>query len=77
VLLFEKAINVQYTQYMGKLSTQAATFFFVNPSYNVFYNDHRLVKYWLNPSKKQIDSLYKKMDEVEKELTAKEHSKIG
>ncbi len=50
MLIFEKAINVQYYDYLNKFNNAHLNFFFTEPSFLMFEYDERLTHFWLELS---------------------------
>ena len=61
--LFEKSINVQYQEYLGKLSNQMKDFFYMSNENHMYSVDLKLAKFWLNIKPKERDQFWKTISE--------------
>lgn len=60
--LFEKAINVQYNDYVHKLNEQRKDFFFCRIDNNHYSHDMYIAKFWLNLSNSGRDQFWTKIE---------------
>ena len=56
--IFEKAINVQYQEYQGKLQNNMKEFFFSNNDNHLYTVDLKLAKFWKESKPKEKESIW-------------------
>ncbi|CDW83969.1 UNKNOWN [Stylonychia lemnae] len=73
--IFEKAINVQYLDYLGKLNQDHQNFFFTTPQFDIFTYDMKLSYFWLSMDSEKRKKAIKNLDELEKKIESEIHTK--
>lgn len=65
MIIFEKAINVQYQDYLGRLNKKHCSFFFAEPKFPIFQHDERLTHFWMGLQTREKFDILKQMDAIE------------
>ena len=61
--IFEKAINVQYQEYQGKLTNPMKEFFHTSQENHIYTDDVKLAKFWKDLKPKEKDQFWKAISE--------------
>jgi len=59
--MLEKAINVQYCDFLGKLTNAQKEFFFCGQEEHLYSKDMRIAKYWMSLQPSEQDSFWQKI----------------
>jgi len=73
--LFEKAINVQYNDYVHKLNEQRKDFFFCSINDHHYSIDMYIAKFWMRLSNAEREQFWQKIDNEQPKIieTIKQH----
>lgn len=66
--MFEKAINVQYNDFLGKLSKPQTEFFFCGSEDHLYSRDMHIAKFWMNLAASEQDLFWQKIEEKKTEI---------